>query len=263
MKNNEASGDFNKIIIDGGDGAQSDNEKAAAAVNADNTAVPAPQPDDNAALQPPAGAQSASDKPASMPPVKPTTIVLTVLFALLFALGYFFLPYLTQYLPVGGQSVTLNAGIVPADHGFLVKNAVSVVIGRSEKTKVTVSDNTYADGMPLVYTEHTFKVDRVLFGNPVMENGEYLVTYSLGGTVISRDSMNRPQRVTFRYADAAELKDTVLLFLDDQNNIISEKYGLYRRHNDELFYDNAGVLYSAEQLAKEFEARKEAQPAEK
>ena len=134
MKNNEFSGDFNKIIIDEGDGAQTDNEKAAAAVNADNTAVPAPQPEDNAALQPPDGAQSASDKPASMPPVKPTTIVLTVLFALLFALGYFFLPYLTQYLPVGGQSVTLNAGVVPADHGFLVKNAVSVVIGRSEKT---------------------------------------------------------------------------------------------------------------------------------
>ena len=175
MKNNEFSGDFNKIIIDEGDGAQPDNEKTAAAVNADNTAVPAPQPDDNAAQQPPDGAQSASDKPASMPPVKPTTIVLTVLFALLFALGYFFLPYLTQYLPVGGQSVTLNAGVVPADHGFLVKNAVSVVIGRSEKTKVTVSDNTYADGMPLVYTEHTFKVDRVLFGNPVMKNGQCLV----------------------------------------------------------------------------------------
>ena len=166
MKNNEFSGDFNKIIIDEGDGAQSDNEKTAAAVNADNTAVPAPQPDDNAALQPPDGAQSASDKPASMPPVKPTTIVLTVLFALLFALGYFFLPYLTQYLPVGGQSVTLNAGVVPADHGFLVKNAVSVVIGRSEKSKVSVSDNTYADGMPLVYTEHTFKVDRVYADAP-------------------------------------------------------------------------------------------------
>ena len=51
MKNNEFSGDFNKIIIDEDNGAQSDNEKTAAAVNADNTAVPETQPEDNAAAR--------------------------------------------------------------------------------------------------------------------------------------------------------------------------------------------------------------------
>ena len=239
------------------DAAQVQDNAQDAAQEQDNAQDTA-QEQDNAqdAAQEQDNAQDAAqpDK-KQMPPVKPSTIILMCLFALLFTLGYFFMPYITQYLPMGGETVSRDLGIQKADYAYLVSNACSVVIGKSEQQRTVYSDDITVSSQPLVYTEHLFKVDRVVYGSPVMEDEQYLITYTLGGTVVLKDGYGRPQRVNYKYNDAAELNGTVLLFLDDQNNIISERYGVFRQHKEELFYDVSGTVYSLSDIATALAAR--------
>lgn len=182
-----------------------------------------------------------------MPPVKPSTIILMCLFALLFAAVYFFSPYIMQYLPFGGKTVSKDLGIREVSYSYLVQNCHSVVIGKSVQTRTSVGEQN----QELVYTEHLFEISQVLYGNPIMEDEKHLITYSLGGTLNVPDHLGRPQKINYKFNDAAELgSDTVLLFLDDNNNIINEKYGLFKKQNDTAFYDTRGTIYTVESIKK-------------
>ena len=261
MKNRNNEEKFNCIIPQeqNGDTAPGTDGQEAAG-RGGNAAEPAEQATEGSAEQDAAQVQDNAQDAAQpdkkqMPPVKPSTIILMCLFALLFTLGYFFMPYITQYLPMGGETVSRDLGIQKADYAYLVSNACSVVIGKSEQQRTVYSDDITVSSQPLVYTEHLFKVDRVVYGSPAMEDEQYLITYTLGGTVVLKDGYGRPQRVNYKYNDAAELNGTVLLFLDDQNNIISERYGVFRQHKEELFYDVSGTVYSLSDIATALAAR--------
>ena len=201
MKNNDL---FNKIIKQEPEEVKSENNQAA-------------EKEENAAE----AIAPKSEKP-QMPPVKPSTIVIMVLFCMIVGLAYFFLPYLTQYLPFG-TTINKELEIQPVGYSYLINNCHSVVIGKSVDSYVDAGDLN----PELYYTVHKFEVEQVLFGEPFMSDDKHLDTYTLGGTVTIQDYYGRPKRVTYTYNNSAELgNDRVLLFLDDNNNIINEKYGV-------------------------------------
>lgn len=258
MKNRNNEEKFNCIITQEQNGDITPQTDGEAAGQEGNAAEPAAQATEGSAEQDAAqdkAQDAAQPDKKQMPPVKPSTIILMCLFALLFTLGYFFMPYITQYLPIGGETVSRDLGIQKADYAYLVSNACSVVIGKSEQQRTVYSDDITVSSQPLVYTEHLFKVERVVYGSPDMEDEQYLITYTLGGTVVLKDGYGRPRRVNYKYNDAAELNGTVLLFLDDQNNIINERYGVFRQHKEELFYDVSGTVYSLSDIAAALAAR--------
>ena len=148
MKNRNNEEKFNCIITQeqNGDTAPGTDGQEAAGQEG-NAAEPAEQATEGSAEQDAAKEQDNAQDAAQaqdnaqdtaqpdkkqMPPVKPSTIILMCLFALLFTLGYFFMPYITQYLPMGGETVSRDLGIQKADYAYLVSNACSVVIGKSE-----------------------------------------------------------------------------------------------------------------------------------
>lgn len=204
------------------------------------------QQNDNAAYTKPG--ESAK---AQMPPVKPSTMILMCLFALLFAVGYFFAPYLTQYLPFS-QSITYEVSLPQKNYEQLIIECHSIVIGKSISQRTSVSDDLTTDS--LVYTEHLFEVEQIIYGEPYMENSKQLITYTLGGTITQKDHWGRPSKMEYKYTDAAKLgSESVLLFLDDQNNIISERYGLYKKHADGQYYDVSGTVYSVDKIKNDIE----------
>lgn len=205
-------------------------------------------------LEPDSQADSQADK---MPPVKPSTIILMCLFGMLFALGFFFAPYLTQYLPFGGHTVQQESYMPAVGFDYLTQNAASVVIGKVEKQGSTVvSDNIEVNDSKIVYTEQLIAIETVLYGKPNTHENNKLITYTLGGVVFTKDAMGRPVRTTYKYTDAAELGgDKILLFLDSENNIISEKYGVYKLHAEGYFYDSANHVYSLADIQAALAAR--------
>ncbi|MBR3751035.1 MAG: hypothetical protein IKK58_04615 [Clostridia bacterium] len=198
----------------------------------------------------------ASGKPgesakAQMPPVKPSTIIVMCLFAVLIAVVYFFAPYLTQYLPFS-QSVTYEVKLPEKNYEQLMTECHAIVIGKSISQRTAIGDDISTDS--LVYTEHLFQVQEIIYGEPYMENSKQLITYTLGGTLTQKDHLGRPSKLEYKYTDAASMgSDTVLLFLDEHNNIISEKYGLYKKHAEGQFYDHTGKVYSVDKIKSDME----------
>ncbi len=238
---------FNKIIKDTPE--ENEQEVQTAQQDVQETVKPRQEqdaPQENKKTKPGESAK------ANMPPVKPSTIILMCLFAMLFAAVYFFSPYILQYLPFGGTTIQQDVGIQPVSYNYLVQNCHSVVIGKSIQTRTVVSDTN----QELVYTEHLFEITEILYGQPIMEDDKHLITYSLGGTLTVSDHLGRPQKVTYKYNDSVELgNDTVLLFLDDNNNVISEKYGLFKKHSDTQYYDTSGTVYAVNDIKKALNKR--------
>lgn len=186
-----------------------------------------------------------------MPPVTPATIVMTCIFALLFAIGYTFFPYIQMLLPFGGMTYNSELPIREMSHEELIANADSVVVGKVIDKGQIVQDTTIKlnDGLGfIVYKEVTIKVTQVLYGNPYME-GDMLKTWELGGSYID-NSLKKPKKITVKYKNYAKLSKNaeVLLFLDNNNNILNEKYGLYKKHDDNTYYNYKNNLFSLDNI---------------
>ena len=91
-----------------------------------------------------------------------------------------------------------------------------------------------------------------------MDEDGVLVTYELGGRQEISEN-GRPKIIKVVYDDAAELAsgERVILFLDDQNNILGEKYGVYRQHNDNYYYDDSQAVYALEDIRSDLSLRQE------
>lgn len=181
------------------------------------------------------------------PKVSPSTMVLTFVFALIFLAAAYFFPYIEGLLPWGGTTIQGSLTVEEYTYDQLIEKAYSVVVGEvGEKRDNIIQYRQTADGLGfIIYSEVDIKVNEVLYGEPYIDEEGVLVTYELGGR--REFSQNgRPQIIKVEYDGAAELSsgEKVILFLDDQNNILGEKYGVYRQHSDNFYYDESQAVYS-------------------
>jgi hypothetical protein len=187
---------------------------------------------------------------AERPQIKPNAILGAIIFALVITLLYFFYPQIELLLPINGQIVEINSNINPVGIEQQCKSAVTVVtakIGDKSKNHI-IGDTSFGQNF-VVYSEVTIKVLDTLKGSPELKEDNTMLTYELGGSVLMDESGHKA-KYTYVYANSAKLdKDSiVMLFLDDDKNIISEKYGVLLKKDDSFFYDYAGQKYTIEQI---------------
>lgn len=206
--------------------------------------------------------QKAISEPAEqkrpMPKVSPATMVMTFIFAVVFCIGVYFFPYIEAMLPWGGSSVKGELYVQEYSHDQLISQAHSVIVGEAvNKRDNILQERPTADGLNyIIYSEVDIKVDKVLYGEPYVDDNGLLVTYELGGRREFTEN-GRPKIIKITYDNAAELKkgEKVILFLDDQNNIMGEKYGVYRLHKDNYYYDYSQAVYSVSGIQSELDVR--------
>lgn len=206
------------------------------------------------------GDKGQSARKSSAPKVSPSTIVLTCVFALIFCAAAYFFPYIEALLPWGGSTIKGGLSVEEYNYGQLISEAHSVVVGEvGEKRDNIIQYRPTADGLNyIIYSEVDIKVEEVLYGEPDMDEDGVLVTYELGGRQEISEN-GRPKIIKVVYDDAAELAsgERVILFLDDQNNILGEKYGVYRQHNDNYYYDDSQAVYALEDIRSDLNLRQE------
>jgi len=206
------------------------------------------------------GDKSQSAKKPSAPKVSPSTIVLTCVFALVFCAAACFFPYIEALLPWGGSTIKVGLSVKEYNYGQLISEAHSVVVGEvGEKRDNIIQYRPTAAGLNyIIYSEVDIKVEEVLYGEPDMDEDGVLVTYELGGRQEISEN-GRPKIIKVVYDDAAELAsgERVILFLDDQNNILGEKYGVYRRHSDGYYYDEHQAVYPLEDIRSDLSLRQD------
>jgi len=194
------------------------------------------------------------------PKVSPSTMVLTFVFALVFCAAAYFFPYIEAMLPWGGT--TIKGGLVVEEYNYdqLIGRAHSVIVGEvgQKRDNIIQYRQTTDDLGYIIYSEVEIKVDEVLFGKPYIDEDGILVTYELGGRREFSEN-GRPKIVKVEYDGAAELApgERVVLFLDDQNNIMGEKYGVYRRHSDGYYYDEHQAVYPLEDIRSDLSLRQD------
>lgn len=194
------------------------------------------------------------------PKVSPSTMVLTFVFALVFCAAAYFFPYIEAMLPWGGSTIKGSLVVEEYTYDQLIVEADSVVVGEvSQKRDNIIQYRPTADGLGyIIYSEVDIKVEEVLWGEPYIDEDGVLVTYELGGRQEISEN-GRPKIIKVEYDGAAELAsgERVILFLDDQNNILGEKYGVYRQHKDNYYYDDSQGVYALEDIRSDLSLRQE------
>ena len=194
------------------------------------------------------------------PKVSPSTMVLTFIFALVFCAAAYFFPYIEALMPWGGD--TIKGGLVVEEYTYqqLIEKAHFVIVGEvGEKRDNIIQYRPTSDGLDyIIYSEVDIKVQEVLLGEPYIDEDGVLTTYELGGRREIKEN-GRPHIIKIEYDGAAELAagERVILFLDDQNNILGEKYGVYRRHSDNYYYDERQAVYSIDGIRSDLSLRQD------
>lgn len=194
-----------------------------------------------------------------MPKTKPSTIVIALLFGVLLLAVITFYPYLQVYLPFGGRNLDGANIATPYTENELIDKAHYVLIGTVSKKQENIQDfgAQFNDGLSfIIYAEVTLSHKETLLGSPALQDNTF-TTYELGGSYVNEEN-GKPVKVNVTYPNAANLEQgtTYLLFLDDQYNLLGEKYGLYRRINDDVYENHAGTLVKLETIRSELASRR-------
>jgi len=187
---------------------------------------------------------------AEKPQIKPNAFFGAIIFALVVTLLYMYYPQIEILLPINGQTMEIPSSIKPASIEQECKAANSIVIAKVGKKSTNHLIGTASMNADfIVYSEVTIEVMQVLKGSPTLNDDKTMLTYELGGSVLLND-VGHQAKYTFVYTDSAKLdKDAiVMLFLDTENNIINEKYGILLQKVEEHYLDYASNTFTFEQI---------------
>lgn len=193
------------------------------------------------------------DTSHKMPPVRPSSVMLAVLFGLLVLVAFVFYPYIALYLPFGGQQRNGANIVVEKNENQLMAEAKYIVIAKVAGKEENIIDKNrrFDDGLGfLIYAKVKLEVQQVLYGNPEMDKSNpILYTYELGGSYVDNTG-GKPTKYDVVYPNAANLENgsTVLLFLDDQLNLLGERYGVYLRVTDDAYQTPSGAYRKLNEL---------------
>lgn len=270
QKDLKDTGSFNKNDI--GQNDMSENEKALSKevangfekANAENRASILKDEDiknedefnDEGSITELEGIKKDNRKDLSVPKVTPSTIICTAIFCILFLLAYNFYPYIEMLLPFGGTTVRGNITFKELTSEELIQKAEYIVTGKVKNFGEVIRDEDIrtSDAVGcIVYTEVYIEINEILLGEGKINKNEDLKTYQLGGSFLSQDM--RPEKINVEYEYSADLAkgDAVLLFLDNEFNIINEKYGVYKQSKEEYYCDHKGNFYSIQSIKEKVE----------